>query len=410
MARAAEAAHLTEREREIAGLLQSGLTNGEIAEQLGITFTTAKWHVSQVLSKLGAERREEVGPRLAALAEDRMARRSGGRRRMWTFGWLGLAKGLGLATVALPVAALSVAGVVILRNGADGAVPAILEPSITVAEPSVGATANVIRSTPQAHTCDWEYGQQHINDGPLDHSGCDFSGVNFKSVMWNDANLSGANLSGAVITHATLYGADLSEATVRDTWFIESVMAPNFNGADLTGAHFTDSIVGGTYLYATCPDGSQTGATGTCMGRPGLQNLPKTRSMQDARAQVGLPAATFSLPDARDPQRAIDPTDFPGKTVVLWWFASWCDRCESQAAQVEQFAKDHPDSEVIGMSLDESRDEALRFADDYGLTVPIAMDSALEALWLYRIIGPGVAVTIGIDGTVVGHPLFDPGP
>lgn len=415
MAAVAEAAALTERERQITDLLQRGLTNAEVAEQLGITFATAKWHVSQVLSKLGAERREEVPARMAALAENQRAVRAGHRRRVWFLGWTGLAKGLGIAAGILPVAAISVAGVFILRGGSGvEPVTAALEASTTVAASAgtASGTANEVQETihpkPQAHTCDWKAGQQHLNDGPLDHSGCDFSGVNFGGVAWNAANLAGANLSGAVISHATLNEADLSGANLRGTWFIESVMRPNFNGADLTGAHFTDSIVGGTFANAICPDGSQAGTTGTCMGRPGLQNLPQTRSMKDALVQVGRPAAPFALPDARNLQRSIGPADFPGRTVVLWWFASWCARCESQAAQVEQFAKDHPDSVVIGMSLDEGRNEALQSAEEYGLSIPIAMDSHLEALWLYRIVGAGVAVTIGVDGTVVGHPPFEP--
>jgi hypothetical protein len=80
-----------------------------------------------------------------------------------------------------------------------------------------------------------------MNNGPLDHSGCDFSGVDFvefPGVMWNDAILTGVNLEGATLLGGTLYGADLSNANLRGTSFIESVMGfTNFDGADLTGAH-----------------------------------------------------------------------------------------------------------------------------------------------------------------------------
>jgi DNA-binding NarL/FixJ family response regulator len=44
---------LTGREREVLGLVRLGLTNEEIAGRLGITLDGAKYHVSQILSKLG---------------------------------------------------------------------------------------------------------------------------------------------------------------------------------------------------------------------------------------------------------------------------------------------------------------------------------------------------------------------
>jgi two-component system, NarL family, response regulator LiaR len=51
---------LTEREREVLGLLVKGLTNQEIAQRLTVSAHTAKFHVSNVLSKLGAASRTEA--------------------------------------------------------------------------------------------------------------------------------------------------------------------------------------------------------------------------------------------------------------------------------------------------------------------------------------------------------------
>jgi DNA-binding NarL/FixJ family response regulator len=42
---------LTPREWEVLELLREGLTNEEIAGRLGISFDTAKFHVSEILSK-----------------------------------------------------------------------------------------------------------------------------------------------------------------------------------------------------------------------------------------------------------------------------------------------------------------------------------------------------------------------
>ena len=66
--RATRAAHeptpiaesLTEREREVLALMVEGLGNSTIAERLVISLSTVKFHVSNILAKLGVESRTEA--------------------------------------------------------------------------------------------------------------------------------------------------------------------------------------------------------------------------------------------------------------------------------------------------------------------------------------------------------------
>ena len=51
---------LTNRERDVLALLVKGLSNGEIAAQLHISVSAVKYHVSNILSKLGATNRTEA--------------------------------------------------------------------------------------------------------------------------------------------------------------------------------------------------------------------------------------------------------------------------------------------------------------------------------------------------------------
>jgi Response regulator containing a CheY-like receiver domain and an HTH DNA-binding domain len=51
---------LTVREREVLRLLANGLTNKEIAQRLGVTDHTIKFHVNGILGKLGAATRTEA--------------------------------------------------------------------------------------------------------------------------------------------------------------------------------------------------------------------------------------------------------------------------------------------------------------------------------------------------------------
>jgi len=53
-------AELTERELAVLGLVAEGLTNSEIAARLWIAESTARFHVSNILSKLGAHNRAEA--------------------------------------------------------------------------------------------------------------------------------------------------------------------------------------------------------------------------------------------------------------------------------------------------------------------------------------------------------------
>ena len=55
---------LTEREREVLSLIVGGKSNAEIADVLSVSLSTARFHVSTILSKLGAANRAEA----AALA------------------------------------------------------------------------------------------------------------------------------------------------------------------------------------------------------------------------------------------------------------------------------------------------------------------------------------------------------
>ncbi|MCB0103995.1 MAG: response regulator transcription factor [Anaerolineales bacterium] len=51
---------LTEREREVLALMVDGLSNAQIAVRLGVSASTIKSHVSNILSKLGVASRTEA--------------------------------------------------------------------------------------------------------------------------------------------------------------------------------------------------------------------------------------------------------------------------------------------------------------------------------------------------------------
>jgi len=59
---------LTPRERQVAELVATGLTNAEIADKLVISGRTAEGHVENILSKLGFTSRTQIAAWVAALS------------------------------------------------------------------------------------------------------------------------------------------------------------------------------------------------------------------------------------------------------------------------------------------------------------------------------------------------------
>ncbi len=70
-------ASLTERERQILGLVERGMSNKEIARQLRVKVPTVKNHVHNILGKLGVSRR---GAAAALVRQRGRQARSTGRR------------------------------------------------------------------------------------------------------------------------------------------------------------------------------------------------------------------------------------------------------------------------------------------------------------------------------------------
>lgn len=57
---AAEPSQLTEREHDVLQALAEGLSNGAMAERLGISTSTVKFHLAALFAKLGVHNRAEA--------------------------------------------------------------------------------------------------------------------------------------------------------------------------------------------------------------------------------------------------------------------------------------------------------------------------------------------------------------
>jgi photosystem II stability/assembly factor-like uncharacterized protein/DNA-binding CsgD family transcriptional regulator len=100
----------TPRQREVLQLLVQGRTNSQIAEALGITLDGAKWHVREIITKLGVESREEAAEYWRAHNGLRLRFTRAIRALVPASTWLKIfAGGVGIAAVSAVTIALVVA-------------------------------------------------------------------------------------------------------------------------------------------------------------------------------------------------------------------------------------------------------------------------------------------------------------
>jgi DNA-binding CsgD family transcriptional regulator len=123
---------LTERQEEVLGLIAKGRTNFEIAEHLGISLEGAKYHVREIMARLGAGSREEA---VEAWRAERASRRSPAAWARRALALVGLRGVVSAGAAAVGIAGTVAVAAVFISGGSD---PPAVAPDDTTA---VTATA-----------------------------------------------------------------------------------------------------------------------------------------------------------------------------------------------------------------------------------------------------------------------------
>jgi len=126
--------------------------------------------------------------------------------------------------------------------------------------------------------------------------------------------------------------------------------------------------------------------------------------------KVGRPAPAFSL------QRLTGDGDLSlrslrGKTVVLNFFASWCDPCKREAPVLEQlWQRDREDGlVVVGVDSNDSRGDARKFLHVHGVTYPVVFDrNGRVAANSYDVANLPVTYVLNPRGRIVGGQILGP--
>ncbi len=126
--------------------------------------------------------------------------------------------------------------------------------------------------------------------------------------------------------------------------------------------------------------------------------------------KVGARAPLFSLPRLAG-TGTLSLASFRGRTVVLNFFASWCDPCKREAPVLERLWQQDRSHHlvVLGVDANDSRADALRFVHAHGVTYPIVFDQdGLVAANRYDIANLPVTYVLNATGRIVGGQILGP--
>jgi thiol-disulfide isomerase/thioredoxin len=98
-------------------------------------------------------------------------------------------------------------------------------------------------------------------------------------------------------------------------------------------------------------------------------------------------AVSFSGSDPITGKR-VSLDGYAGKPVVINVWGSWCPGCIAEAEDLRRFAEDHPEVQVIGVDLQDSRDAAKDFYERWRWTHPSVFDPDGE-----------ISFSLGLQGT-----------
>lgn len=119
------------------------------------------------------------------------------------------------------------------------------------------------------------------------------------------------------------------------------------------------------------------------------------RSMRGSMS-IGDPVPGFSM-TSFDGQ-PYNLADYKGKVVLINFWASWCQPCEQEAAELEEAYQHYkPDGDVvfIGLAYVDTEPKSLAYLKKFGITYPNGPDLATKISQMFRV--RGVPETFVVD-------------
>jgi len=121
--------------------------------------------------------------------------------------------------------------------------------------------------------------------------------------------------------------------------------------------------------------------------------------------KIGALAPDFTLPGLDG--TPVRLSDLRGKTVLINFWATWCGPCRKEFPELVKLVQQQGDRGLVVLAVDvsESRDDVARFAQEFGATFPIVLDSDSSVVQSYRLIGLPTSLFVDRDGILRAQQL-----
>jgi thiol-disulfide isomerase/thioredoxin len=136
---------------------------------------------------------------------------------------------------------------------------------------------------------------------------------------------------------------------------------------------------------------------------PAMKNASMCESFGIQRFEEKKEAAPFTLNDLNGNQVSL--SDFKGKPVILFFWASWCSSCKEDIALIEKFFEGKSDQfSILTIVIDGERKKRVkRLVQQYKITLPVLLVLKEKILDHYAISGwVPVVIFIDAEGRIVG--------
>lgn len=109
----------------------------------------------------------------------------------------------------------------------------------------------------------------------------------------------------------------------------------------------------------------------------------------------------FSLPSIDG--KTVSLRDFAGKTVVLNFWASWCDSCQEEMPLLLKLKEQYGNQGVVfvGINAGDSERAARRFVDKMGYSYQILLDGDKSVSKKFQVLGLPQTLVISSDGRII---------
>lgn len=93
--------------------------------------------------------------------------------------------------------------------------------------------------------------------------------------------------------------------------------------------------------------------------------------------------------------KTVSLASFAGKPIVLNMWASWCTGCYAEARALGEFERAHPEAQVVGVDIQDSKSGAAGFYRKFGWTHPSIFDPSGRIAAEFSL--PGLPATLFLD-------------